>query len=146
MGQKFTLKEGLPVINTHAAGIDVGDTQFDVAIYDGQGGHVSKKYGCFTSDLHGIVSDLVKSGINTVAMESTGVYWLNLYLLLEESGIEPYLVNAKHVKNVTGRKKKVIQMRFGYRNCTVAPCCRKVFNQKRKSGNCELMFIIEKSY
>jgi len=43
--------------------------------------------------------------ITTVAMESTGIYWLNLYLLLEEAGIEPYLVNAKHVKNVTGRKK-----------------------------------------
>ena len=59
----------------------------------------------FSCDLNELVSDLKKSGINTVAMESTGVYWLNLYLLLEEVGIEPYLVNAKHVKNVTGRKR-----------------------------------------
>ncbi|MBK7811078.1 MAG: transposase [Saprospiraceae bacterium] len=45
------------------------------------------------------------NGITTVAMESTGVYWLPLYIMLEEAGIEPYLVNAKHVKNVTGRKR-----------------------------------------
>ena len=105
MEQKLKLKEGLPVINAYAAGIDVGDTQFDVATFNEHDGHVSKQYKCFTTGLHEIVSDLKDAGINTVAMESTGVYWLNLYLLLEEAGIEPYLVNAKHVKNVTGRKK-----------------------------------------
>lgn len=105
MGTNSSLKRGLPVINVKAAGIDVGDTQFDVAILDEEGGHIAKQYGCFTSDLHEIVHDMQKKGITTVAMESTGIYWLNLYLLLEASGIEPYLVNAKHVKNVTGRKR-----------------------------------------
>ncbi len=105
MEKKPRLKEGLPVINAHAAGIDVGDTQFDVSFSDEDGWFVTKKYGCFTSDLHEIVSDLQRAGITTAAMESTGVYWLNLYLMLEECGIEPYLVHAKHVKNVTGRKK-----------------------------------------
>lgn len=58
-----------------------------------------------TEDLQELVDWLLSEGITTVAMENTGVYWLNLYLMLVEAGIEPYLVNAKHVKNVTGTKK-----------------------------------------
>lgn len=97
--------QGLPVYNPHAAGIDVGDTAYEVAINDGDGGHAVRKFQTFTEDLTTLVDWLVSAGITTVAIESTFIYWLNLYLLLEEAGIEPYLVNAKHVKNVTGRKK-----------------------------------------
>lgn len=97
--------QGLPVFNFHAAGIDVGDTFNEVAISDGNNGHFVRKYLAFTEDLINLVYWLVSEGITTVAIESTGVYWLNLFLMLEEAGIEPYLVNAKHVKNVTGRKK-----------------------------------------
>jgi transposase len=96
--------QGLPIYNPHCAGIDVGDTAHDVAIGT-DSGHEVRKYQSFTEDLVKMVQWLQSEGITTVAMESTGVYWLNLYLLLEESGIEPCLVNAKHVKNVTGRKK-----------------------------------------
>jgi hypothetical protein len=97
--------QGLPVINPHAAGIDVGDTQYDVAVSDGESGYETREYPSFTEDLVRLVSWLKTEGITTVAIESTGVYWLNLYLMLEEAGIEPYLVNAKHAQNVTGRKK-----------------------------------------
>jgi len=96
---------GLPVFNPYAAGIDIGDTLHCVAINDGKGGHEVKTTSAFTCDLHEIVGYCKSNGVTTVAMESTGVYWLVLYLLLEEAGIEPYLVNAKHAKNVTGRKK-----------------------------------------
>lgn len=96
---------GLPVFNAHAAGIDIGDTLHCVAICDGQGGHEVKTTSAFTCDLEEIVDYLKSNGITTAAMESTGVYWVPLYIMLEEAGIEPYLVNAKHVKNVTGRKK-----------------------------------------
>jgi transposase len=99
------MSTGLPVFNPHAAGIDIGDTMHCVAISDGLGGHEVKTTSAFTYDLHEIVNYLKINGITTAAMESTGVYWLALYLLLEEAGIEPYLVNASHVKNVTGRKK-----------------------------------------
>jgi hypothetical protein len=102
-GKKF--KQALPVINEHAAGIDVGDTFHAVAVSDGAGGHEVREYLSFTEDLIKLVMWLKFIGITSVAMESTGVYWLNLYLLLEEAGIQPYLVCAKHVKNVTGRKK-----------------------------------------
>lgn len=103
--KKEKFSQGLPINNPHAAGIDVGDTMYDVAIADGNGGHEVRQYRTFTEDLTELVNWLVSEGITTVAIESTGIYWLNLYLMLEESGIEPYLVNAKHVKNVTGRKK-----------------------------------------
>lgn len=96
---------GLPVFNPYAAGIDIGDTLHCVAINDGQGGHEVKTTSAFTCDLHEIVDYCKNNGVTTAALESTGVYWLALYLLLEEAGIEPYLVNAKHAKNVTGRKK-----------------------------------------
>jgi transposase len=96
---------GLPVFNHFAAGIDIGDTLHCVAINDGNGGHEVKTTSAFTCDLNEIVDYLKHNGITTAAMESTGVYWLPLYIMLEEAGIEPYLVNAKHVKNVTGRKK-----------------------------------------
>jgi transposase len=101
--QKF--KQGLPVINEHAAGIDVGDTFHAIAFSNREGNLEVRESLSFTTDLNELVKLLKEEGITTAAMESTGVYWLNLYLMLEESGIEPYLVNARHVKNVTGRKK-----------------------------------------
>jgi transposase len=103
--KKKKFSQGLPVFNPNAAGIDAGDTKHAVAISDGQGGHEVREYLTFTDDLTCLVKWLKTEGITTAVIESTGVYWLNLYLLLEEAGIEPYLVNAKHVKNVTGRKK-----------------------------------------
>lgn len=96
---------GLPVFNHHAAGIDIGDTLQCVAISDGNNGHEVKTTSGFTCDLEEILEYLLANKITTAAMESTGVYWLPLYLMLEEAGIDVYLVNAKHVKNVTGRKK-----------------------------------------
>lgn len=96
---------GIPVSNPHAAGIDIGDTVQCVAVSDGSGGHEVKTTTGFTCDLEEIAAYLAEKKITTAAMESTGIYWLPLYLMLEEAGIEVYLVNAKHVKNVTGRKK-----------------------------------------
>lgn len=97
--------QGLPVMNPYAAGADIGDTRHDIAINDGKGGHIVRTFGTFTSDVQEAVNWLKDEGITTIAMESTGVYYLTFYLMCEEAGIEPYLVNAKHVKNVTGRKK-----------------------------------------
>ena len=103
--KKRRYSQGLPVLNAYAAGIDIGGSKHDVAISDGIEGHIVCEFGTYTQNLKEIVSWLLSHKITTVAIESTGVYWLNLYLMLEEVGIEPYLVNAKHVKNVTGRKK-----------------------------------------
>lgn len=97
--------QGFPTIQPYSAGADIGDTQHEIAISDGQGGYIVRSFRSFTTELEQAVSWLKEQGITTLAMESTGVYYLTFYLMLEESGIEPYLVNARHVKNVTGRKK-----------------------------------------
>lgn len=94
----------LTVINPTAAGIDVSDTEMMVAYPTGSGQLEVRTFGCFTSDLHAIAKTLRKYKVSSVAMESTGVYWIPLFLLLQEYDFEVYLVNAKHVKNVTGRK------------------------------------------
>lgn len=94
----------LTVINPSAAGIDVSDTEMMVAYPINSQELEIQSFGCFTSDLHSIVKCLKKNNINSVAMESTGVYWIALFLLLQENGFDVCLVNAKHVKNVTGRK------------------------------------------
>jgi transposase len=95
----------LPVINPMAAGIDVSDTEMMVAYPINSEQLEIRAFGCFTRDLHSIAKCLQEKGVTTVAMESTGVYWVALFLLLQEYGLEVFLVNAKHVKNVTGRKE-----------------------------------------
>jgi len=94
----------LTVINPTAAGIDVSDTEMMVAYPTNSEQLEIRAFGCFTNDLHSIANCLKENGVTTIAMESTGVYWVPLFLLLQEYGFEVYLVNAKHVKNVTGRK------------------------------------------
>jgi transposase len=94
----------LTVINPTAAGIDVSDNEMMVAYPIGSEQLEVRSFGCFTTDLHTIAKTLRKFMVTTVAMESTGVYWIPLFLMLQEYGFEVYLVNAKHVKNVTGRK------------------------------------------
>lgn len=93
----------MPLANPHAAGIDVGDTEHVVALPEGPLERV-RKFGTMTCDLMTISEWLQKAGITTVALESTGVYWKPLFSLLNRNGFEVYLVNARMVKNVTGRK------------------------------------------
>jgi transposase len=94
----------LTVINPKAAGIDVSDTEMMVAAPINSEQIEVRSFGCYTCDIILIIEYFKSLGITTVAMESTGVYWIPLFLLLQENGIEVYLVNSKHVKNVTGRK------------------------------------------
>jgi transposase len=94
----------LTVINPTAAGIDVSDTEMMVAYPINSEQLEVRVFGCFTRDLHSIAKCLKENSVSTIAMESTGVYWVSLFLLLQDYGFEIYLVNAKHVKNVTGRK------------------------------------------
>ena len=98
--KKMRHSQGMPVINPYAAGIDVGDVSYDIAISDGATGFEVREYPTFTEDLIDLVNWLKSEGITTVAIESTGIYWLNLYLMLEEAGIEPYLVNANYHESV----------------------------------------------
>ena len=90
-----------------AAGIDLAATEIWVAVAPDRCELPIRRFGAFTQDLMAIVAWLLECGIRTVAMEATGVYWIPLYQLLSDAGIKVCLVNARHVKNVPGRKSDV---------------------------------------
>lgn len=100
------------VIHPNAAGIDVGAEQSYVAVPPDRDETPVRCFGCFTEDLHNLARWLEACGIDTVAMESTGVYWVPLFQILEGYGFEVYLVNARHVKNVPGRKTDVLDCQW----------------------------------
>ncbi len=91
----------------NAAGIDVGANEIWVAVPPDRLEESVRRFGAFTGELKALVQWLQDGGITTVAMESTGMYWIPLYQLLADSGIKVCLVNARHVKNVPGRKSDV---------------------------------------
>jgi len=94
------------VIRYNVAGIDVSDNAGMMVAYAvNETDVVIEEFECYTRDLHRLSQTLKSHNIVSVAMESTSVYWIPLFLLLQEEGFEVYLVNSKHVKNVTGRKK-----------------------------------------
>ena len=105
--EKSTSSSSFDQVNPYAAGIDIGSKSHFVAVRTSTGEVTIKEFGSFTSDLYEISKHLKENKVTTVAMESTGVYWIPLYDLLEEEGFEVKLVNARHVKNVTGRKTDV---------------------------------------
>ena len=92
------------IVNPDAAGIDISATMHAVAVPPGRDTEQVRMFGAFTEDLQSIATWLNECGVTTVAMESTGVYWKPLFSVLVEQGFEVYLVNAQHVKNITGRK------------------------------------------
>lgn len=94
----------MTVVNPNAAGIDVGDTIHAVAVPADRDSESVRVFGAMSCDLEEIAAWLSKCGIDTVAMESTGVYWKPLFSYLVSRGFEVYLVNAAHVRNVSGRK------------------------------------------
>jgi transposase len=96
--------DGLPTIFANAAGMDIGADEIVVAVPPDRDPQPIRAFRTFTPDLEALVIWLLECGIDTVAMESTGVYWVPIYELLEQHGIVPYLVNGRHVKNVPGRK------------------------------------------
>jgi transposase len=97
--------QALPVINPDAAGIDVGAKEHLVAVPCDRDPQPVRTFQAFTPELHELARWLKRCGIKTVAMESTGIYWLSLYQVLEQYGFEIRVVNARHVKHVPGRTK-----------------------------------------
>jgi len=95
----------LPVVNPNAAGIDVGAKEHVVAVPCDRDPQPVRTFQAFTPDLHELAAWLKRCGIETVALESTGIYWISLYEVLEQYGFEIRVVNARHVKHVPGRTK-----------------------------------------
>jgi transposase len=100
-------KVTLPVLKPDAAGIDIGATEIYVAVPSDRDAEPVRMFATFTQDLNELADWLQQCRVHTVAMESTGVYWIPLMQILEIRGLEVYLVNAKHVKNVPGRRTDV---------------------------------------
>lgn len=97
----------LPVMRPDAAGIDIGATEIFVAVPADRAAENVRSFPTFTQDLYAAAEWLKQCGIKTVAMESTGVYWIPLFQILEARDFEVCLVNARHVKNVPGRRTDV---------------------------------------
>ena len=92
-------KRKLDIIHPYAAGIDIGSRSHVVSVPPDLDDEPTRTFNGFTDDLKLLVQWLVELGITTVAMESTGIYWIPLYELLSNAGLEVYLVNARHVRN-----------------------------------------------
>ncbi|RPJ59882.1 MAG: IS110 family transposase [Dehalococcoidia bacterium] len=106
------LPKHLEHINRHAAGIDIGSKSHFVAVPLGTDDQPVREFSTFTVDLEKLAEWLISCNVTTVAMESTGVYWIPVFEILESRGIEVKLVNARHVKNVPGRKSDVLDCQW----------------------------------
>jgi transposase len=106
------LPKHLEHLNEYAAGIDIGSKSHFVAVPEGVDQNPVREFSTFTGDLEELARWLISCGITTVAMESTGVYWIPVFEILESHGLEVKLVNARHVKNVPGRKSDVLDCQW----------------------------------
>jgi transposase len=97
----------LEVIHPDAAGIDIGNESHYVAVPPSRDSQPVRRFGCTTAELKAMAAWLKQCGIRTVAMQSTGVYWVAVYDILEAASLEVYLVNARDTKNLPGRKSDV---------------------------------------
>ena len=97
----------LEVVHPDAAGIDIGNESHYVAVAPSRDQQPVRCFGCTTGELKAMADWLKQCGIRTVAMQSTGVYWIAVYDILEQAGLEVYLVNARETKNLPGRKSDV---------------------------------------
>jgi hypothetical protein len=95
----------LEVIHPDAAGIDIGNESHYVAVPPTRDSQPVRRFGCTTAELKTMANWLKQCPIRTIAMP-TGVYWVAVYDILEEAGLEVYLVNARETKNLPGRKKR----------------------------------------
>jgi transposase len=108
LGRKIRSDQpGLEVVHRDAAGIDIGSREHYVAVGPDRDSEPVRVFGCFTSDLQRLAEFLTQCRIKTVVMQSTGVYWIPVYDVLEEAGFEVWLVNARDTKNLPGRKSDV---------------------------------------
>lgn len=102
-----TVGQSLPILQPDAAGLDIGAETIWVSVPADRAAPTVRSFATFTPDLQALAAWLTTCGITTVAMESTGVYWIPVFEILEAAGFEVCLINARHVKNVPGRKSDV---------------------------------------
>jgi transposase len=104
--------KALEVVHPHAAGIDIGGSEHWVAISPERDEEPVRRFDCFTADVEQMADWLVDRGIRSVAMQSTGVYWMPVFEILQQHGLQVYLVNARHTKNLPGRKSDIAECQW----------------------------------
>jgi len=104
--------DSLEQIDLNAAGLDIGAAEIWACVPEGRDETSVRVFQTFTVDLHALADWLEACDIETVAMESTGIYWIPVYEILEARGFEVFLVNARHIKNVPGRKTDILDCQW----------------------------------
>jgi transposase len=104
--------ESLKQLNLNAAGLDIGAAEIYAAVPEDRAEESVRRFETFTADLNALADWLEGCGVDTVAMESTSVYWIPIYEILEQRGFDLYLVNARQVKNVSGRKTDILDCQW----------------------------------
>lgn len=104
--------KALEVVHPDAAGIDIGGHEHWVAISPEKDEQPVRCFECFTADVERMAEWLASRGVRSVAMQSTGVYWMPVYEILQQRGMEVYLVNARHTKNLPGRKSDIVECQW----------------------------------
>src|ERR1700682_5162169 len=108
MATKTKNMEQMAIVHPNAGGLVIGGREIWASCPPTEEGMEQVRcYGTFTPDLHRLADWLVSCGVDTVAMESTGVYWIAAFEILDARGLEVYLVHARHIKTVPGRKSDV---------------------------------------
>jgi hypothetical protein len=128
--------EDRPILEANAAGIDIGAREIFVAVPPDRDEHPVRVYSTFTEDLQEMAKWLVSCGITTAAMESTGVYWIPLYDVLEQHGVKPCLVNARGMKNVPGRRTGLARMPVAAVSAFSRTAAPRHFGRKAISAPC----------
>lgn len=98
---------GMEIVYPNAAGLDIGKSEIMAALPPDREGETVRGFGTYTADLRALADWLIANGITHVAMESTGVYWIPIFEILEERGLQVIVVNARHIKHLPGRKSDV---------------------------------------
>jgi len=104
--------DGFELIHPNAAGLDIGSAEIWVSVPEDRDEPPVQEFGTFTPDLYALADWLTACRIDTIALESTGVYWIPVYEILQERGFQVCLVNARHIKNVPGRKTDVLDCQW----------------------------------
>src|SRR5271165_199257 len=99
--------EPIEIVHPNAAGLDIGSREIWACVPPDCGEETVRPFATFTPDLYRLADWLVANKVDTVAMESTGVYWIPIFEILDARGLKVYLVNARHIKGVPGRKSDV---------------------------------------
>ena len=110
-----------PGVNPHAAGLDIGSEEIWVCVPEDRDAQSVRSFDTFTPDLLALAEWLASCRVETVAMESTGVYWIPVYETLEARGFRVHLVNARHLKHVPGRKSDIKDC-LGFSTCIPVVC------------------------